>query len=115
VAVERSMAPTLDAASLPSYVGCYELNESTDVLPRRFALRVDSARAGVGGSNPVRYIDSTGIVDGRMADAGWMETGGRAVIRTARLGEILTILRTGNAIWAQSPLGPRTVRVTTCR
>ena len=110
--VVRSMAPTLDAASLPSYVGCYELNESTDVLPRKFALRADSARAGL---YEVRYVDSTGAVDGRMVDAGWTETGGRAVIRAARLGEILTILRTGNAILAQSPLGPRTVRVTTCR
>jgi hypothetical protein len=112
VAVARSSAPTMDAVSFPSYAGCYELNESTDVLPKRFALRADSARAGL---YEVRYVDSSGFVDGRMVDAGWMETGGRAVIRTAGLGEILTIVRTGNAASAQSPLGPRTVRVTTCR
>ena len=98
--------------TIPSYAGCYELNESTDVLPKRFALREDSARAGL---YEVRYVDSTGAVDGRMVDAGWLDTGDRAVIRTARLGDILTIARTEKGVAAESPLGPRTVRVTTCR
>ena len=95
----------------PLYAGCYELNESTDVLPKRFALRDDSARAGL---QEIRYVDSTGAVDGRMVDAGWTEIGGRAVIRTTRLGEILTITRTGNDVGAESPLGPRSVRVMKC-
>jgi hypothetical protein len=111
----RNLASVANVGLLPSYAGCYEVNESTDVLPKRFALRTDSARAGVDGLYEVRYVDSTGVMDGRMVDAGWMETGGRAVIRTSRLGDILTILNTGNGIVAQSPLGPRTVKVTACR
>src|SRR5258708_7348981 len=95
----------------PLYAGCYELNESTDVLPKRFALRDDSARAGL---QEIRYVDSTGAVDGRMVDAGWTEIGGRAVIRTTRLGESLTITRTGNDVGAEAPLGPRSVRVMKC-
>jgi hypothetical protein len=111
----RNLASVVTLGLQRSFVGCYEVNESTDVLPKRFALRTDSARAGVDGLYEVRYVDSTGVMDGRMVDAGWMETGGRAVIRTSRLGDILTILNTGNGIVAQSPLGPRTVKVTACR
>jgi Putative zinc-finger len=109
------MEVVVTGPSGPSYAGCYEVDQSTDVLPRRFALRADSARAGVAGMYEVRYIDSTGAIDGRMVDAGWMEISGRAVIRTARSGEILAITRTGSAIGAESPLGPRTVRQTSCR
>jgi len=114
VAMGASVARVMDASPPPpsSYAGCYEVNESTDVLPKRFALRADSTRAGF---YDVRYVDSTGAVDGRMVDAGWLETGGRAVIRTARLGNVLTIARTETGIAADSPLGPRTVRVTGCR
>ena len=115
MAGERRLASVADVASLPAYVGCYEVNESTDVLPKRFALRADSARSGAGGLYEVRYVDSTGAVDGRIVDVGWMETGGRAAIRTAGRGEILTFLRVGNVVMVQSPLGPRTVRVTSCR
>src|SRR5450759_1477375 len=115
MAGERRLASVADVASLPAYVDCYEVNESTDVLPKRFALRADSARAGAGGLYEVRYVDSTGAVDGRIVDVGWTDISGRAAIRTAGRGEILTFLRVGNAVMVQSPLGPRTVRVTSCR
>ncbi len=115
MAGERRLASVADVASLPAYVGCYEVNESTDVLPKRFALRADSARAGAGGLYEVRYVDSTGAVDGRIVDVGWTDISGRAAIRTAGRGEILTFLRVGNVVMVQSPLGPRTVRVTSCR
>jgi hypothetical protein len=110
----RNLASVMVTGLNESYVGCYEVNESTDVLPSRFALRADSVRAGVERLHEVRYVDSTGVVDGLMVDAGWTESGGTVVIRTTRMGDVLTIRRAGNAIVAQSPLGPRTVLMTAC-
>lgn len=111
-ASERAMAAF---APLPGYVGCYEVNESTDVLPKRFALRSDSGRAPPDALYEVRYVDSTGAVAGRIADIGWRVTSGRATIETVARDEILGIRRVGQDFFAaQSVLGPRTVRMTPC-
>lgn len=90
---------------------CYELDESTDILPKRFALRTDST-----GVNEVRYVDSTGTVDGKIFDARWTEADGRVSISTAGRGVVLTLTRLGlGDFQAQSPLGPRAAKVATCR
>jgi len=95
-----------DMAASSSFVGCYELDQSADVLPRRFALI---------GSDEVRYIDSTGAIAGRIPDVSWTETNGRAVVRTAARGEVLSLDRSLPTLSAQSKLGARTVRALDCR
>ena len=95
-----------------AFVGCYELNNSTDVLPMRFALVADSAGAGL---SQVRYLDSTGAITERIADAAWSIENGRAVIRTVRRGSILSLSRSDAAVTGESINGPRTGRLTACR
>ena len=114
-AAERAFAPVTEPATTSIYVGCYELSESVDVLPRRFALLADSGRAEADRSYEVRYVDSTGAVDGRIPDVEWKDAGGRAAIRTAGRGEILTLVRVGSAVTVRSVLGARLLRVTPCR
>ena len=115
VTSERALAPMADMALASAFAGCYELNESTDVLPARFALRSEANALGGGAAREVRYVDSTGAVDGRIPDVSWTESEGRVVVRTNARGEILAIVRAGNVLAAQSGLGVRTVRVAPCR
>jgi hypothetical protein len=89
-----------------AFVGCYELDQSADVLPRRFAL----VAAG-----EARYVDSTGSIDGKIPDVNWAEVNGRAVVRTIGRGDVLTLERGPATVTAQSTLGPRTVRTVSCR
>ena len=112
-APERALAPTADMSAASAYAGCYEISESIDVLPKRFAL-IASPMAALG-RGEVRYADSTGAVDGRIPDVSWTERDGRAVIRTNARGEVLAILRAADTLSAQSVAVPRTVRVTFCR
>ena len=105
-------ARLLGADGLPDFVGCYEMNVSTDILPVRFALVRDSA-----GPNQfaVRYLDANGRPGERVLDAAWTPVGTRAVVQTVSRGTILTLTKTGTAVRAESPNGPRTGRVTSCR
>ena len=105
-AATQRQIPMSDMAASSSFVGCYELDQSADVLPRRFALI---------GSDEVRYIDSTGAIAGRIPDVSWTETNGRAVVRTAARGEVLSLDRSLPTLSAQSKLGARTVRALDCR
>ena len=103
-------------AGLPATLrGCYELDQPTDVLPKRFALLALPEPAAAAMALEVAYLDSTGAVAGRIPDVSWTESGGRAVVRTLARGEILTIVRTETGVSAQSVLGPRTARVAACR
>jgi anti-sigma factor RsiW len=104
-----AFVPSSGRAARVTLVGCYEADQSTDVLPRRFALRADSV-----GGNEVRYVDSTGAIDGRIADLDWIDAPGRAIIRSIGRGPIMTIVRTPAAITAQSTLGPRSIRSIVC-
>ena len=108
--LEVRVGPVFDA--LANFVGCYEMNVSTDILPARFALVADSA----GPSRfEVRYLDGDGRPSERILDASWGTEGGRAVIRTTGRGTLLTLVKTGSAVTAESPNGPRTGRVFPCR
>ena len=101
-----------EPVSPPSFVGCYQLNESTDILPARFALRADSAG---GNLFDVRYVDSLGRATERILDAGWVIEGGRVVVKTVRRGTILSMSLADGAVTAESVNGPRAGRVTGCR
>jgi anti-sigma factor RsiW len=113
VAPQRALAASADMSAPSAFAGCYEVDESIDVLPKRFAL-ITSPLSALG-RGEVRYVDSTGAVDGRIPDVSWTEGDGRAVIRTNARGEVLAILRAGDTLTAQSAAGPRTLRVTQCR
>lgn len=107
-----SMADRAELSALTAFVGCYEMNVSTDILPARFALLADSA----GPSRfEVRYLDANGRPSERILDAFWETEGGRAVIRTTGRGIVLTLGKTGSAVTADSPNGPRSGRVLSCR
>ncbi len=96
------------------FVGCYEMNASTETLPVRFALVADTV-SGTSGLLEARYVDANGRLGDRILDAGWSPEAGRAVVKTIARGPILTLTRTGGTVIGQSPNGPRTGRVTLCR
>lgn len=102
------------AAATRMFVGCYELNESTDVLPARFALLTDASPA-LPGQSGVRYVDSEGRPADRILDAGWVEQNGMALISTVGRGLVLSLSRTDSLARGQSVSGPRNGRVTPCR
>jgi hypothetical protein len=102
----QTLAAAADLAAQNRLVACYEVSESTDVVPRRFAL----VTAG-----DVRYVDSTGSVDGKIPDVSWTQADNRIMIRTMTRGDVLVIESTADAVTARSPLGARTVRATRCR
>jgi anti-sigma factor RsiW len=104
-ATQRQLAVS-DVAVSASLAGCYEIDQSTDVLPRRFALVAPGE---------ARYVDSAGVMDGKIPDVSWTESSGRAVIRTLARGEVLSIERGPVLLSAQSALGARTVRTVRCR
>jgi hypothetical protein len=112
MAAEPQIAMSRDLASVSALVGCYEVDESTDVLPRRFALAM-AVDPGMPGE--VRYVDSTGARDGRIPDVSWVESNGQAIIRTVARGEVLVIRRGDDTLFAQSTLGLRTIRARICR
>ena len=106
------MADRASFEATASFAGCYEMNVSTDILPVRFALVKDSAGPG---QFEVRYLDADGRPSERIQDAVWTTEGGRAVVKTVGRGTILTLTRTGAAVAAESPNGPRSGRVSSCR
>jgi hypothetical protein len=102
----QTVAAAADLAMRDRFVTCYEVNESTDVVPRRFALVMPG---------DVRYVDSTGGVDGKIPDVSWTQADNRITIRAMTRGEVLMIDKAGEAMTARSPLGLRTVRAMACR
>jgi hypothetical protein len=109
-----SMAERADAEAVTAGLGCYEMNASTDVIPMRFALVADSS-SSLPGFRRVRYVNDQGQLTEPMMDAGWTMEGGRIVIRTSNRGAVLTLSKTGAAVTGESPNGPRTGRVISCR
>jgi hypothetical protein len=106
------MADRASFEAVSTFAGCYEMNVSTDILPIRFALVNDSAGPG---QFEVRYLDADGRPAERIVDAVWGTEGGRAVVRTVARGTILTLTKTGTAVSAESPNGPRSGRVSACK
>jgi len=90
------------------------MNASTETFPARFALVADPV-PGASGLLAVRYVDANGRLSDRILDAGWTPEEGRAVVKTVARNPILTLSRSGETVVAQSPNGPRTGRVGSCR
>jgi hypothetical protein len=98
-----------------SFVGCYQVSETTDVLPKEFALtNAPGAADQLRNTYEVRYLDSTGATSTPIIDVNWLALPGRAVIRSPR-GVILTLTRIGDKVAAQSALGLRTIQLVRCR
>jgi hypothetical protein len=106
--VDRARSEAVQAA-----LGCYELNTSTDVLPARFALTADSAAAS--GLFAIRYLEDDGRLAPPIVDLGWVPSGREIVVRNATGRQLLTFLKTGSTVTGDSPNGPRSGRVFSCR
>ncbi|HET9425221.1 MAG TPA: zf-HC2 domain-containing protein [Gemmatimonadaceae bacterium] len=111
---DMAVAERAESDMTRAFMGCYELNASTDILPGRFALVADTATA-LPGLRAIRYLDASGRLTDRIVDAGWTIEAGRVIVRTAGRGVILSFTKVGTEVSGESPNGPRTGRVASCR
>jgi hypothetical protein len=105
-----------DMASVDSpraFIGCYEMNSSTGILPARFALTSDSS--AIPGLQRVQYVDAEGKAISSISDLGWAIEGGQVVVKTLAQETLLTLRKTGSAVAGESRSGPRNGRVTSCK
>jgi hypothetical protein len=93
-------------------VGCYEMNASTEILPARFALSLDSAATS--GLMSIRYVDAEGRSTSPIADLGWSVEGGQVVVKTLARETLLTLRRTGSVVSGEGRSGSRNGRVVSC-
>lgn len=112
--IAMSQARDLALVDSPrAFMGCYEMNSSTGILPARFALTADSA--AIPGLQRVQYVDADGKAISSISDVGWAIEGGQVVVKTLAQETLLTLRKTGSAVAGESRSGSRNGRVTSCK